>query len=81
MDDVVDEALTAGLRGDHPLTVHVKMVRQELLAVRADIERELENLVLNCTRCGLDVHSGSGLGVTPGDWAHREPAPHGEPAV
>jgi hypothetical protein len=22
-----------------------------------------------------------GLGVSPGHWAHREPAPHGEPAV
>jgi hypothetical protein len=23
----------------------------------------------------------SGPGVTPGHWAHREPAPHGEPVV
>jgi hypothetical protein len=27
----------------------------------------------------LDVHWVSGLGVVPGHWAHREPAPHGEP--
>jgi hypothetical protein len=53
----------------------------ELLKTKADIERELETWVPNCTRCGLDVHWVSGLGVTPGHWAHREPAPHGEPAV
>jgi hypothetical protein len=23
----------------------------------------------------------SGLGITPGYWAHREPASHGEPAI
>jgi hypothetical protein len=27
------------------------------------------------------VHWVSGLGNTPGRWAHSEPAPHGEPAV
>jgi hypothetical protein len=52
----------------------------ELLNVKADLERELETWVPNCTKCGLDVHWVSGLGVTPGHWAHREPAPHGEPA-
>jgi hypothetical protein len=34
-------------------------------------------LSLNCRQC---VHWVSGLGVRPGQWAHREPAPHGEPA-
>jgi hypothetical protein len=29
-----------------------------LLKVRADLERELEAFVLNCTTCGLDVHLG-----------------------
>ena len=33
------------------------------------------------SKCGLDVHWVSGLGVSPGHWAHREPAPHGEPAI
>jgi hypothetical protein len=28
---------------------------------------------------GLDTRWVSGLGITPGHWAHREPAPHGEP--
>ena len=51
------------------------------LKVKADLERELEDFSLNCTRCGLDVHWVSGIGVTPGHWGHREPAPHGEPAV
>ena len=77
---LVDEAKAAG-RGDHPVTVHAKMLRLELLKVKADLERELEDFSLNCSRCGLDVHWVSGLGVSPGHWAHGEPAPHGEPAV
>jgi hypothetical protein len=78
--ELVDEAKTAG-GGDHPVTVHAKMLRLELLKVKADLEHELEDFSLNCTKCGLDVHWVSGLGVTPGHWTHREPAPHGEPAV
>jgi hypothetical protein len=61
--------------------VHAKMLRLELLKVKADLERELEDFSLTCSMCGLEVHWVSGLGVTPGHWAHREPAPHGEPAV
>ena len=79
-DDLVDEAKAAG-GGDHPVTVHAKMLRLELLKVKADLERELETWSLNCTKCGLDVHWVGGLGVSPGRWAHAEPAPHGEPAV
>jgi hypothetical protein len=79
-NDLVDEA-KAACGGDHPVTVHAKMLRLELLKVKADLERELEDFVLNCTKCGLDVHWVSGLGVTPGHWAHREPSPHGEPAI
>jgi hypothetical protein len=63
------------------VTVHAKMLRLELLKVKADLERELEDFSLNCSKCGLDVHWVSGLGVSPGHWAHREPAPHGEPSV
>jgi hypothetical protein len=79
-DDLVDEAKAAG-GGDHPVTVHAKMLRLELLNVKADLERELEDFSINCTKCGLDVHWMSGLGVSPGHWVHREPAPHGEPSV
>jgi hypothetical protein len=55
--------------------------RRKILKVKADLERELETWSLNCTKCGLDVHWVGGLGVSPGRWAHAEPAPHGEPAV
>jgi hypothetical protein len=79
-DELVDEAKAAG-GGDHPVTVHAKMLRLQLLKVKADLERELEDFSLNCSRCGLDVQWVSGLGVSPGHWGHREPAPHGEPAV
>jgi hypothetical protein len=78
---IVDEALAAGLGGSDPITVHVKMLRQELLEVKRDLERDLEELVLDCSPCGQTVHWVAGLGVSPGHWAHQEPAPHGEPAV
>jgi hypothetical protein len=80
-DALVDEAWASGLDGSHPLTVHAKMLRLELLNVKADLERELGQLVLDCTDCGRLVHWVSGLGTSPGHWAHREPAPHGVPVV
>jgi hypothetical protein len=55
--------------------------RLELLKVKADLERELEDFSLNCSKCGLDVHWVSGLGIQPGHWSHAEPGPHSEPAV
>jgi hypothetical protein len=80
-NDVIDEAMETGLAADHPVTVTAKMLRLERLNVKADLERDLGRLVLHCTACGLDVHWVSGLGITPGHWAHREPAPHGEPVL
>jgi hypothetical protein len=77
---LVKEAAAAS-GGDHPVIIHAKMLRLELLKVKADLERELETWVPNCTTCGLDVHWVSGLGVEPGHWGHREPAPHGEPSI
>jgi hypothetical protein len=78
---LVDEAVAAGLDGSHPVTVHAKMLRQELLSVKADLERELGTFVLDCSVCGRTVHWVFGLGVAPGRWAHAEPAPHGNPMV
>jgi hypothetical protein len=78
---VVDEALKAGLDGSHPVTLQAKMLRLELLKAKADLERELGRLVLDCSDCGRTVHWVAGLGVSPGHWAHREPAPHHESAV
>jgi hypothetical protein len=80
-DDLIDEAIAVGHGCSDPLVTHAKMLRLELLNLKADLERELETFSLNCWKCGLDVHWVAGLGVTPGHWAHREPAPHGEPAV
>jgi len=42
------------------------MLRLELLKVKVDLERELEDFSLNCSKCGLDVHWVSGLRITPG---------------
>jgi hypothetical protein len=72
-DALVDEALAAGLNGSHPLTIQAKMLRLELLNVKADLERNLGQLVLDCSDCGRTVHWVAGLGTTPGHWAHREP--------
>jgi hypothetical protein len=80
-DAVVDEAIAAGLDGSHPVTLQAKMLRQELLQVKADLERELGGLVLDCSTCGRTVHWVAGLAASPGYWAHREPAPHGAPVV
>jgi hypothetical protein len=80
-DAVVDEAVAAGLDGSHPVTLQAKMLRQELLQVKADLERELGHLVLDCSACGRTVHWVAGLAASPGHWAHREPAPHGEPVI
>jgi hypothetical protein len=80
-DDLVDEAIEIGHGRSDPLVTHAKMLRLELLKVKADLERELEDFVPNCSKCGLDVHWVGGLGVSPGHWAHREPAPHGEPVL
>jgi hypothetical protein len=80
-DDLVNEAIEVGHGRSDPLVIHAKMLRLELLNVKADLERELEDFSLNCSKCGLDVHWVSGLGITPGHWAHGEPAPHGEPLV
>ena len=80
-DVVVDEAMATGLDGSHRVTLQAKMLRQELLQVKADLERELGCLVLDCSACGRTVHWVAGLAATPGHWAHREPAPHGEPVV
>ena len=80
-NSIVDQAYAAGLDGSHPVTLQAKILRQELLGVKADLERDLEQLVLDCTKCGQTVHWVSGLGIEPGHWAHAEPAPHHEPAV
>ncbi len=60
-DDLVDEAIDVGHGRSHPLVVHAKMLRLELLKVKANLERELETWSLNCTKCGLDVHWVAGL--------------------
>ena len=51
------------------------MRRSQGVTERADLERELEDFVLDCSKSGLDVHWVSGLGVKPGHWGHREPGP------
>jgi hypothetical protein len=61
--------------------VHLEEFESSSTPMKADLERELETWVPNCTKCGPDVHWESGLGVTPGTWAHREPAPHGKPSL
>jgi hypothetical protein len=80
-DAIVDEAMEAGLDGSARIVVSTKMLRAELLSVKADLERELERLVLDCVVCLRTVHYVGGLGVQAGHWAHREPAPHATPKL
>lgn len=63
-DELVDERTAAG-GGAHPVTVHAKMLRLELLRVKADLERSLGELVLDCADCGQTTHCVAGLGVSP----------------
>jgi hypothetical protein len=65
-DDLVDEAIASGLDGSHRVTLSAKRLRLELLQVKADLERELGTLVLDCSDCGRTVHWVSGLGSQPG---------------
>jgi hypothetical protein len=61
---IVDEAMDAGLDGSEPCVVNLKMLRAELLSVKADLERELEKVWLNCVVCGVParyVGGSSGL--------------------
>jgi hypothetical protein len=81
VDAVVAEAIDAGIDGSDPITVAAKTVRIELLAVKAELERQLGRLILHCRDCGRQVHWVSGVGSTSGHWAHREPAPHGQPVL
>jgi hypothetical protein len=78
---IIDEAYAAGLPSDHPVTIQAKRLRLELLQIKGELERSLEDFSLTCTACGLDVHWVGGVGDTPGHWGHRFPAPHGEPMI
>ena len=79
---VIDEALAAGLPSDHPVPLQARMLRLELLRVKADLERELGTWVLDCKACCMDVHWVQCISMAdPGHWGHRFPAPHGEPVV
>jgi hypothetical protein len=80
-DAVVEGASAGGLPPDHPLTRQAKILRHEILQLKADLEAELGLLVLDCRECGGTVHWVAGAGSAPGHWAHREPAPHGDPVV
>jgi hypothetical protein len=51
-DALVDEALAAGLDGSHPVTIQAKLLRLELLKVKADMDEALGAFVLDCTACG-----------------------------
>ena len=78
---LVHETLDVGLGASDTVSLHAKVLRLELLRLKADLERELGQLVLDCASYGRRVHWVAGLGVTAGHWAHREPAPHHEPTM
>jgi hypothetical protein len=63
-NEVIDGAMEAGLAADNHVTVAAKQVRLGLLKVKADLERELGRLVLNCQRCGMEVHWVQGISMS-----------------
>ena len=65
----------------HPLTVQAKMMRQELLQVKAHFERELGTPLLTCRALLAGGPLGGGPRRLAGHWAHSEAASQGEPAV
>ena len=67
---------------DRPVTNVAKRLRLELLWVKAELERELGKLVLNCTVCDMEVHWVSGVSMADrGHWGHPFQAANGEPVV
>ena len=64
-DDLVDEAIGVGHGRSDPLVTHAKMLRLELLKVKADLERELEDFSLKL----LEVSLGRALGQWSGNYA------------
>jgi hypothetical protein len=76
-----DEAIAASLDGTDRVVVSTKMLRAELLSVKADLGRELECEVLDYAVCGKRVHYVGGLGARDGHLAHAEPAPHATPKL
>lgn len=81
MDAVVAEAIDAKLDGSDPITVAVKMVRVELLRVRASSSASWRALSVpqqSRLREARPLGAGRGIGERPlGAWGAR---PHGEPA-
>jgi hypothetical protein len=66
--DIRDEAMNAGLAADRPIPVGAKMLRLELLKTKAELERSLSELVLDCR-----LRNGGALvqGVSVADPGHR----------
>jgi hypothetical protein len=71
---IAEQAAKAAGGGNHPVTVHAKMLRLELLKVKPTSSASSRHGCRTARSAGLDVHWVSGLGVSPGHWAHREPA-------
>jgi hypothetical protein len=79
-DALIDDLQAAGLPEVGPV-LQGKLIRLELLKVKGDLERELGKWVLDSRRCNRRVHWVAGIGVTPGRWAHAEPAPDHTPIL
>jgi hypothetical protein len=91
-DDLVDEAIDVEHGRSEPLVTHAMMLRLELLKVKADLERGLEDFSLKLLevrpRCSLGERAGRltrTLGPRGGGTARRggglTPTKHGTPRM
>jgi hypothetical protein len=78
---VVEEAHEVDPRDESGLVAAAKRLRMELLSAKAELERELGNVLLHCRGCNRRVHWVPGVGPEPGHWAHAEPSPQGHDPV
>jgi hypothetical protein len=71
---VVEEAHEVDPRDESGLVAMAKRLRMELLQTKAELERELGNVLLHCRRGNRRMHWVPGVGPESGHWAHAEPS-------
>jgi hypothetical protein len=80
-DDPLDECLPAGFPADHAITVFAKMLRLELIQVKAADREGIRDVLTRLQVLGPQRAMGVRARGQAGHWPQQEPAPHGEPVA